>query len=126
MNREEDRPAERRVPAERLRNLARLAQVEPVERLVGEEDRLRSEETDWAEHFAVADGEGDVVERHHFAVPLGYVRDAHGGAVRRLICHQGGARTSESIRRNLLLPGTVADAQISHENTKQFCFVLSW
>src|SRR5947207_12668686 len=46
MNREEDRPAERRVPAKRLRNLARLAQVEPVERLVGEEDRLRSEETD--------------------------------------------------------------------------------
>src|SRR5262245_9372902 len=46
MNRQEQRAAARGVGAQGLRHLADLAQVEAVERLVGEQDRLRRDETD--------------------------------------------------------------------------------
>src|SRR5581483_1357589 len=46
VDREEERPAARREPAERGADLARLLQVESVERFVGEQDRRRRQQAD--------------------------------------------------------------------------------
>src|SRR5438034_10480848 len=46
MNGEEQRPSLRRVPSKRLRHLSALAQIEAVERLVGEQHWLRRHQAD--------------------------------------------------------------------------------
>src|SRR5262249_32610577 len=56
MKRQDQRSAGGGVVAERLRDLARLPQVEPVERLVGQQDRLRRQQSD--------------AEQRAFALPL--------------------------------------------------------